>query len=199
MTSPTHETADVVAEKAALRAWAGERRDGLRAEAADADRKIADLFLKTWSPPAGAVVSAFWPIRNELDLRPLIRQLSERGCRIGLPVVVAKRTALVFREWKPGTDLVAARFGVSVPPDSAPAVEPDWLLVPLLAFDKDGYRLGYGGGFYDITLAGLRARKSVFAIGTAYDGQEVNRVPRTPDDARLDAILTDKRVLIMEP
>ncbi len=199
MTSPKPEAAGIVAEKAALRATAGERRDVLSASAPRAGHDLADRFFEVWAPPAGTVVSAFWPIRSELDLRPLMTRLCERGCGIALPVVTARRTALTFRQWTPSTRLVEARFGVSVPPEDAPVLEPDWLLVPLLAFDASGYRLGYGGGFYDITLAGLRARKSVFAIGTAFDGQEVARVPRSSDDARLDAILTEKRVLIMEP
>jgi len=95
--------------------------------------------------------------------------------------------------------LDVGQFGVSTPPADAAVLEPDWLLVPLLAFDARGYRLGYGGGFYDITLADLRARKKIFAIGAAYDGQEIAAVPRDANDARLDAILTEQRVLIMEP
>jgi 5-formyltetrahydrofolate cyclo-ligase len=199
MTLPSTDPAGVRAEKAALRAEAAERRDALHAAGAGAGGKIAGAFLATWSPPAETVVSAFWPFRSEVDLRPLIHRLHERGCIIVLPIVVARRSALVFRRWTPGMVLEKGGFGVLTPPNQAPEFEPDWLLVPLLAFDAKGYRLGYGGGFYDVTLAALRARKSVFAVGAAYDGQQVSRVPREPDDARLDAIVTDKHVLIMEP
>jgi 5-formyltetrahydrofolate cyclo-ligase len=187
------------AKKAALRINAAKRRDALHAASGEAGRYIADLFLETWSPPPGTVVSAFWPIRSELDLRPLMHLLHERGCGIALPIVVRRRTALVFRRWTPEMVLEEGNFGVPTPSADALELDPDWLLVPLLAFDQHGYRLGYGGGFYDITLAALRARKSVFAIGAAYDGQKVENVPRQADDARLDAILTEKRVLIMEP
>lgn len=190
--------AGVTAEKAALRTEAAKRRDTLRASAGDAAGEIERLFLETWSPARGTVVSAFWPFRSELDLRPLIHSLYERGCIIVLPVVVARRTALAFRCWTPGMELEEGGFGVMTPPDHARELDPDWLLVPLLAYDPDGYRLGYGGGFYDITLAALRARKSVFAIGVAFDGQQVATVPRGPDDARLDAVLTEQRALIME-
>jgi 5-formyltetrahydrofolate cyclo-ligase len=199
MTSRIQDSAGVMAEKAALRSDAAQRRDSLHEAADGAAAEIARLFLETWSPARGSVVSAFWPFRSELDLRPLMLGLHERGCVIALPVVKARRAALVFRHWFPGMELEQGNFGVLTPPSSAPELDPDWLLVPLLAFDAAGYRLGYGGGFYDITLAALRARKSVFAIGVAYDGQQVKAVPRDPDDARLDGILTEKRVLIMEP
>jgi 5-formyltetrahydrofolate cyclo-ligase len=199
MTPSKQESGEATAEKAASRIEAARRRDVLYETRGDVASDLVHLFTATWVPTAGTVVSAFWPFRSELDLRPLIRELHDHGCVVGLPVVVAKRTALAFRAWTPDTVLEDGNFGVPIPPASAPEVDPDWLLVPLLAYDTHGYRLGYGGGFYDITLAALRARKSVFAIGVAYDGQEVERVPRGPDDARLDAILTEKRVLIMEP
>ena len=191
--------AEMTAEKAALRTEAARRRDTLHANNGDASLQVAQKFVDTWSPASGTVVSAFWPFRSELDLRPLLLQLHERGCMVALPIVVARRSALIFRAWAPDMDLEEGNFGVLTPPAEAREIEPDWLLVPLLAFDGNGYRLGYGGGFYDITLAGLRARKSIFAIGVAFDGQQVAQVPHGPDDARLDAILTEKRALIMEP
>jgi 5-formyltetrahydrofolate cyclo-ligase len=199
MTSPKQGSGEATAEKAASRIEAARRRDVLHAARGDGALDLVRLFTATWAPRVGTVVSAFWPFRSELDLQPLIHELHDRGCVVGLPVVIAKRTALAFRTWTPDTVLEDGSFGVLIPPSSAPEVDPDWLLVPLLAYDAHGCRLGYGGGFYDITLAALRARKSVFAIGVAYDGQEVERVPRGPDDARLDAILTEKRALIMEP
>jgi 5-formyltetrahydrofolate cyclo-ligase len=199
MTPEKHDATRQVAEKASLRKRAALRRDELHAATGGAAAELTRLFFETWSPAPGTVVSAFWPIRSELDLRPLIHGLHERDCVVVLPIVVARRTALKFRAWTPRLALEKDGFGVLVPPGYAPELEPDWLLVPLLAFDTDGYRLGYGGGFYDISLTALRARKTVFAIGTAYDGQQVERVPRNADDARLDAILTEKRALMMEP
>jgi 5-formyltetrahydrofolate cyclo-ligase len=199
MTPEKHYDTRKVAEKASLRKRAALRRDELHSTTSGAAAELARLFFGTWSPAPGTVVSAFWPIRSELDLRPLSHGLHERDCVVVLPIVVARRTALRFRAWTPGLALEKDDFGVLAPPRHAPELEPDWLLVPLLAFDADGYRLGYGGGFYDISLTALRSRKTVFAIGVAYDGQQVGRVPRNPGDARLDAILTEKRALMMEP
>jgi 5-formyltetrahydrofolate cyclo-ligase len=199
MTSPSDDSDGLTSDKAALRKITGGRRDQLAAVAPDSAERFKHRFLETWKLSAGTVVSAFWPIRSELDTRPLIQALHDLGCVIALPVVKARLTALEFRQWTPDTRLDVGQFGVSTPPADAAVLEPDWLLVPLLAFDARGYRLGYGGGFYDITLADLRARNKIFAIGAAYDGQEIAAVPRDANDARLDAILTEQRVLIMEP
>jgi 5-formyltetrahydrofolate cyclo-ligase len=198
MTSLNQFSDDLAAEKALLRGEAARRRDHLHQTIDDAGSQVAWNFHENWSPPSGTVVSAFWPFRSELDLRLLLHRLHEAGQVIALPVVVAKRAPLLFRLWTPDTSLEVGGFGVATPPESAPLVEPDWLLVPLLAFDDKGYRLGYGGGFYDRTLAALRARKSIFAIGVGYDGQQVNQIPHGTDDGRLDAIVTERRALILE-
>ena len=198
MTLRSQSSDDLAAEKALLRSEAARRRDHLHETIGDAGPKMARNFHKKWSPPSGTVVSAFWPFRRELDLRPLLHRLHEAGQVVVLPVVVAKRAPLMFRLWTPDTSLEVGGFGVPIPPESAPVVEPDWLLVPFLAFDDKGYRLGYGGGFYDRTLAALRARKSIFSIGVGYDGQQVDQVPRGPNDGRLDAIVTERRALILE-
>ena len=198
MTSLNQFSDDLAAEKALLRGEAARRRDHLHQTIDDAGSQVAWNFHENWSPPSGTVVSAFWPFRSELDLRLLLHRLHEAGQVIALPVVVAKRAPLLVRLWTPDTSLEVGGFGVATPPESAPLVEPDWLLVPLLAFDDKGYRLGYGGGFYDRTLAALRARKSIFAIGVGYDGQQVNQIPHGTDDGRLDAIVTERRALILE-
>ena len=198
MTSLNQFSDDLAAEKALLRGEAARRRDHLHQTIDDAGSQVAWNFHENWSPPSGTVVSAFWPFRSELDLRLLLHRLHEAGQVIALPVVVAKRAPLLFRLWTPDTSLEVGGFGVATPPESAPLVEPDWLLVPLLAFDNKGYRLGYGGGFYDRTLAALRVRKTIFAIGVGYDGQRVDQVPRGTDDGRLDAIVTERRALILE-
>lgn len=198
--APTPEPSRAIVErKKTLRAEAEQRRMRLHeAGGAAASSAFAEGFRAAWSPGPGTVISAFWPFRSELDLRPLLHRLHDDGCAVALPVVVARRQPLAFRVWTPRTVLEPGNFDVPIPPRTAPTVDPDWLLVPLLAFDAAGYRLGYGGGFYDITLAALRARKQVRAIGVAYDGQRIDRVPRDPTDARLDAILTERRVLTME-
>jgi 5-formyltetrahydrofolate cyclo-ligase len=144
---------------------------------------------------AGAVVSAYLPIDDELDPLPLLRAALDRGHAACVPVVQAKAQPLRFRDWAPDTPLVAGAFGVSVPPESAPERVPDVLFVPLLGFDRQGFRMGYGAGFYDRTLAGLRARGSILAIGIGYAGQEVDAVPIGPHDQALDWIVTDREAI----
>jgi 5-formyltetrahydrofolate cyclo-ligase len=140
-----------------------------------------------------AVVSGFWPIKEEIDIRPLMVDLLNQGCQLALPVVQGKGLPLVFRAWRPGDALEAGVFGTLQPSVRREVVEPDALIVPLLACDDDGWRLGYGGGFYDRTLAGLRAKKTVTAVGVGFNDQLVSEVPHGPSDQRLDWLLTDKR------
>lgn len=138
------------------------------------------------------VVSGYWPLSGEFDCRPLLQALHAEGHRIGLPVVAAKRTPLVFRQWAPGAPLVPGPFELLQPPEEAAELRPDMLLVPLLAVDRDGYRLGYGAGFYDRTLAALRARgPRPLAVGIAYEAQRVEAVPREPTDEPLDWLVTE--------
>jgi 5-formyltetrahydrofolate cyclo-ligase len=140
----------------------------------------------------GNVISAFHSFGSEISTFELFDRLVTDGWTTALPVVMAKNTPLVFRQWAPGDALVIGRWDIKVPPEAAPEVLPDVLLVPLLAFDRQGYRLGYGGGFYDRTLEKLRTQKPVTAIGIAYAGQEVDEVPRDAYDQRLDWIMTEK-------
>ena len=139
-----------------------------------------------------SVISAFHSFDTEISTFELFDKLVAEGWTTALPVVVAKNTPLVFRQWAPGEALVLGRWNIKVPPEEAPEVLPDVLLVPLLAFDRKGFRLGYGGGFYDRTLEKLRALKKVTAIGIAYAGQEMDTVPRDDFDQRLDWIMTEK-------
>jgi 5-formyltetrahydrofolate cyclo-ligase len=169
-----------------------------RAELSEAHRREAAERLcaaffdeKPFETPA--VVTAFWSINEEIDVRPLMHALVEAGCRLALPVVQAKRQPLVFRAWAPGDELEAGVFGTFHPFSRREVLEPDALLVPLLACDGEGWRLGYGGGFYDRTLAGLRTRRQVTAVGVGYDEQVIDAVPHGPDDERLDWLLTDRR------
>jgi len=163
---------------------------------ASAPLAVRDRYLAEFSPPPGTVVSAFWAMPGELDLRPLLEALHARGCICALPVVVARNTPLEFRSWEPGVALVTSRFGISEPGPERPVVRPRHSLVPLLAFDDDGFRLGYGGGFYDRTLAGLRADGAgpFLAIGAALAAQRHATLPREPFDARLDALVTESGV-----
>ena len=140
-----------------------------------------------------AVVSGFWPIKDEIDLRPLMSGLFEEGFQLALPVVQGRAQRLLFRAWRPGDQLEAGVFGTLQPSAQCEIVEPDALLVPLLACDSEGWRLGYGGGFYDRTLEDLRKRRRVTAIGVGFDLQLVPKVPHGADDQRLDWLLTDRR------
>jgi 5-formyltetrahydrofolate cyclo-ligase len=183
--------------KAQLRAAAQARRAAIPAERARAAALAArDRVLAAEIVPAGAVVSGFWPVRDEFDPRPLLDALAARGHRLCLPVVVAKGRPLAFRVWAPGDPLEHAGFGLSVPCwDAAPAI-PEVLLVPLLAFDRRGYRLGYGGGYFDRTLAALRERsKSTRALGLGFALQEVPALPALAHDQRLDAIATEREII----
>ena len=147
------------------------------------------------APSSRAVISGYAAIGTELNLWPLLETLAASGHPIALPVTVGKGAPLIFRAWKPETPLKTGAFSVPVPDKNAPELEPEILLVPLLAFDKEGFRLGYGAGFYDRTLAGLRQTGPVVAVGVAFHAQQVDRVPETPEDGQLDWIVTDQAVL----
>ncbi len=141
------------------------------------------------------VVSVYWPIRSELNTRPLIDALARKGVSVVLPVMTAVKHPLIFRVFTPGDDLVKGPFGLSEPAADKPMLSPDIVFSPLAAFDRAGYRLGYGGGIYDATLARLRAEKKITAIGVAYARQEAEAVPREPHDERLDYVLTEEELI----
>ena len=176
--------------RAAMLAWRGGFSD-------DERRAAATALVQTWRDErpfeTPATVSGFWPIREEIDIRPLMIELFNGGCQMALPVVQGRGQPLLFRAWRPGDPLEQGVFGTLQPPSTRETLEPDALIVPLLACDGEGWRLGYGGGFYDRTLAGLRRRRPVTAVGVGFDGQLVGQVPYGPDDQRLDWMLTDKR------
>ena len=137
-----------------------------------------------------AIVSGFNAIGEEISPLPLLMRLAADGHRLCLPVMAGRGRPLLFRSWTPGDPTSAAVWGIGEPLASAPALEPDVLLVPLLAFDARGYRVGYGGGFYDRTIAGLKALKPVVTIGLAFDEQRVDAVPHVDYDQPLDWVLT---------
>jgi 5-formyltetrahydrofolate cyclo-ligase len=176
--------------RSAMLAW----RAGLdEAERRAAAQGLLETLRRERPIATPAVVSGFWPMKEELDIRPLLVELSNEGCQLALPVVVGKGQPLIFRAWRPGDPLEPGVFGTLHPPARREVVEPDALIVPLLACDELGWRLGYGGGFYDRTLLGLRQRKTITAVGVGFDEQFVPEVPHGPADQRLDWLLTDKR------
>jgi 5-formyltetrahydrofolate cyclo-ligase len=189
-------------QKRRLRAVAKTRRAAAQAGEGAAGEGAAEAVsrnLRAAVPlPANAVVSAYWPMGSELDPRPLMRELQGAGHQIALPVVLEANQPLVFRAWSPGDDLEPAAFNTQIPSADKPELTPGVVLAPLLAFDRRGYRLGYGGGFYDRTLDILRNCGEVLAIGLAYAGQEVPAVPHDPNDKRLDWIVTEAAAIRLE-
>jgi 5-formyltetrahydrofolate cyclo-ligase len=162
-------------------------------------KEAAPLLLASQPFPVKAeagmhIVSAFHPFRSEVDTRPLLVRLAGEGWTTCLPVVLGEGLPLEFRRWLPGEALVKGAMDIERPPETAPVLEPDVLLVPMLAFDASGYRLGYGGGFYDRTLAKLRAKKKVIAIGVAYAAQQAAHVPHAAHDQPLDFVMTEKGI-----
>jgi 5-formyltetrahydrofolate cyclo-ligase len=155
-----------------------------------AGEAVTRCILRDCPPPPGAVVSGFWPLEGELDIRPLMVELHERRHTIVLPVTPRRGSPLTFRVWRPGDAMVKERFGTMRPAGDERV--PDFLLVPLLAFDRRGGRLGYGAGYYDRTLSLLFPR---FALGCAFTAQEVPEVPMGPDDVRLDAVATERELV----
>lgn len=194
MTSPSDPTA---ALKKALRAEAAARRAAVHAADGDsAGSALADRFLATFFDRLpGAVVSVYMPMRDEIDVWGLIVALGAAGARTALPVMAGPDAPLIFRAWRMGDDLVPRAFGVQEPADTAPEVSPDIVIVPLLAFDAAGNRLGYGGGYYDRTLRGLRSQREIVAVGVGYDAQEFPDLPGHTGDEILDMIVTDRRIL----
>lgn len=168
----------------------GERREAARARP-DAARHAARNFLASIDIADGAVISLYYPIKDELDTEPLAAALHEKGAALALPVVAARRAPLVFHAWRPGDDLIKGAHGAMTPAPEAPAVRPDIVVAPLLAFTRRGERLGYGGGYYDRTLEQLRQDGDVLAVGFAYAAQEVDALPVSPLDQRLDWIVTE--------
>lgn len=129
-----------------------------------------------------------WPLRNEFDCRPLVQRLLAQGWRACQPVVVQQEAAMIFRPWMPDTPMTTDRHGIPIPAGSDTVV-PDVVLLPLVAFDAQGYRLGYGGGYFDRTLAALSPRP--LALGVGFELARVDSVRPQPHDIRLDAIVTE--------
>ena len=177
--------------KAVLRRAATARRDALPpAERMAAALAIAEQGLPVEVTP-GIVVSGFSPLKSEISPLPLLRRLADAGASLALPVVAGRGQPLIMRAWSFGAPLVSGVWGIREPTADAPELFPDILIVPLLAFDRRGHRIGYGAGYYDMTISGLRAKKPVLAIGLAFAVQEIVAVPATPRDARLDLVLTE--------
>ena len=181
--------------KARLRGEALARRDALPAPArAAAAQAIAARPFPVGVRP-GTIVSGFMPMKSEINPVPLMRKLADAGAQLALPVVAGRGKPLIMRAFAFGEPLAAGVWGIREPNPDAPEVFPDILIVPLLAFDRSGHRIGYGAGYYDLTIVALRARKPIVAVGVAFAAQEIARVPKSSRDARLDLVLTEREVI----
>ncbi|MGI9389044.1 MAG: 5-formyltetrahydrofolate cyclo-ligase [Boseongicola sp.] len=176
----------IAEKKAVARKEAYARRKSADPVLAEAANRHLEAAVRA---ALGKMVSAYWPIRTEIDPRPAINALAKSHV-IGLPVVGGTGLPLTFRRWVPGADMEVREFGAEIPTATEEMV-PDILIVPMAAFTDDGYRLGYGGGFYDRTLEVLRSRGAVTAIGFAYDIQRATSLPLEPTDQPLDIIVTE--------
>jgi 5-formyltetrahydrofolate cyclo-ligase len=178
-------------DKAQLRSEALARRDAMPA----AERAAAvETVTQRPFPVAikqGVIVSAYSPMKSEFNPVPLMRKLSESGATLALPVTPKRGNPLIMRAWAFGDEMASGVWGIREPKSESPEVFPDIMLVPLAAFDRSGHRIGYGAGYYDMTIARIRAMKPVITIGLAFAAQEIPRVPATAFDARLDLVLTE--------
>jgi len=173
--------------KAEMRAWALKARAGCDPAWG---ARLAGHVLNCGRLRPGQIVAGFWPLPGEIDIRPLLLALAGRGHTLCLPATPPRGQPLTFRRWQPGDRLIPEPFGTARP--EGEIITPDVLLVPLLAFDRNGHRLGYGGGFYDRTLPTLPGPQT---IGCAFAAQEVASVPVGAGDWVIDAIATEERVV----
>ena len=185
----------IVSEKAALRRQALARRNAISPENRAAAASTIAARPLPFPLPENAVVSGFMPLKSEINPVPLMHKIADLGARLALPVVTGRGQPLVMRAFTFGDMLTPGVWGIREPRHSSPELKPDILLVPLLAFDRSGYRIGYGAGYYDLTITALRSMKPVLAVGLAFADQEVPQVPKTERDARLDLVLTEREVI----
>ena len=184
------------AAKIELRRCALNRRASVfSARETEAAQSLSLQIEALFRAPENIKIAGYWPIGSEIDCRPAMAALHQRGALMCLPIAGQRGDRLVFRTWAPGDSLAQGPFGTFHPAASAAHVEPDILLIPLLAFDSHGHRLGYGAGYYDRTLSAMRSTKTIAAYGIAFDEQETAVIPTEPTDAILTGLITDKRLL----
>jgi 5-formyltetrahydrofolate cyclo-ligase len=171
------------------------RRDALPVD--ERARKAQALAARQWPVPIAPsqIVAGYMPIRSEIDPHPLMLRLRDQGAQLALPVIIGRDQPLVFRAWNEDAELTRGEFGILQPAAEAQEVLPDIVLVPLAAFDRAGHRIGYGGGYYDRTLAALRGQKTVLAIGVAFAMQEIDTIPASHHDVPLDIVMTESETI----
>jgi 5-formyltetrahydrofolate cyclo-ligase len=187
--------AETHSPKARLRQEAIARRDALPAaeRAAAAEAIAARPFPVAILP--GLVVSGFSPMKTEINPLPLMRKAAGLGAQLALPAIAGRGKPLIMRAYAFGDELARGQWGIREPKPDAPEVAPDILIVPLAAFDRAGHRIGYGAGYYDMTINTLRAGKKVTAVGIAFAAQEIASIPASGRDARLDFVLTERETI----
>ena len=178
--------------KTDLRREAAAARTALARAAGDIGVRLVTSFASAVLLRPCRIVAGYHPFRDEADPLPVLRVLASSGWTCALPVPADQQEGLIFRSWIPGGPLVTGRYGIPHPPETNEAVRPDIVLVPLLAYDGAGRRLGYGAGYYDRALAGLRRTGPVLAVGIAYAGQRVASVPTQAHDQLLDMVVTEQ-------
>jgi 5-formyltetrahydrofolate cyclo-ligase len=182
-------------QKSALRTSTLAKRDAMPA----AERQAAAEAITARGLPVeitpGVIVSGFMPMKSEINPLPLLRKLSAVGAQLALPCIVGRGKPLIMRAWKFGDPFKAGQWGIREPVPEAPEVAPDILIVPLACFDRAGQRIGFGAGYYDMTIHALRQKKKIVAIGIAFAAQEIASVPATERDERLDFVLTERDVI----
>ncbi len=190
--SATRDWAEVQLWRRAKRAVLIERRLAVPpAERAARSEAITAALAQALPSCPGTLIGFYWPFKGEYDPRSLVRSLHAKGARLALPVVVEKARPLIFREWWPGIAMIRGVRNIPVPAASQP-VAPDVLLVPVVGFDRRGYRLGYGGGYYDRTLAAMPAKPR--AVGVGFGFSQIATIYPQPHDIAMDLIVTDHRL-----
>jgi 5-formyltetrahydrofolate cyclo-ligase len=182
-------------QKAQLRAEVLARRDAM--PAAERQAGAQTVTARDFPVPVrpGTIVSGFSPMKSEINPLPLMRKLAAAGAQLALPVIVGRGKPLIMRAWTFGDAFKAGQWGIREPLPEAPEVDPDILIVPLAAFDRAGHRIGFGAGYYDMTIHRLRQIKKIVAVGIAFAAQEIARVPATERDERLDLVLTERETI----
>lgn len=189
------DAANVTDLKTALRNATLARRDAMPApERMAAAETLATRPLPV-AVPRGAIVSGFFPMRSEINPLPLMRRLAGEGAQLALPVIAGRGKPLIIRAWSTGDELASGQWGIREPKPEAPEVAPDIMIVPLACFDRAGHRIGYGAGYFDMTIHRARSLKPVVTFGVAFALQEIDRVPAADHDEQLDFVLTEREVI----
>ena len=194
----TFSSSNVADLKASLRRLAKDRRRDLAVDPARAAHQAADNFIRSILGDGAGIVAGYAAYLSELDVWPLLHRLHRQGQKCCLPILRGPAQPLAFGYWHPKLAMAPNQHGIAEPAAIEEDLAPDIVLTPLLAFDRRGYRLGYGGGYYDRTLQGLRAQGKVLAVGFGYEGQEIDKVPAEELDAPLDWIVTEQEVIRVE-